>query len=337
MALLKDPSLLLETTQVLQCGELVMNDDELTTNEEEANLPIDFLCTLSADIMSEATAYYKLRHPLFNNQGPPLVDKLTLRFGCRRPSFDSVLNEGEPTVTEFDDSAVDPNLFDTGYTLAGSTGFCVWAGARFLLEVLLSESVFPEQMAGMRVLELGAGVGLLGTAVAALGGEVLLTDLPTLVDYAITPNLHRNTSVETTAAVQSKWLKCVVEDDDSVHRIGLGWASARPLDWTKPLTEQLSVEALQEIDMVVAADCTWLASLLCHFLNTLNELFQHGTSKCLLSFRRRERNVGSALFTTTDALIEEIQEKRGWHVRLLAWRPLSNGKSSDVCLIEISP
>lgn len=332
---LRDPSLLLETNVTIQCAELITHQDD-EGDEDSDDLPIIFLCTIAAETMSKA-ATAKCCDPTSTNECPP--GKLTLRFGCRRPSFDSVLNKGEQSVTNFDDSAVDPNLFDSGYTLAGSTGFCVWAGARFLLEAMLSDRALALQVAGMRIIELGSGVGMLGTALAALGGEVLLTDLPTLVDHAIVPNLYRNTSSETTSFELSTWLGTVAGCESSVHRIGLGWATAKPLDWTKELTNQFSVETLQQIDMVVATDCTWLASLLCHFFDTLSKLFDHGTSKCLLSFRRRECNVGSALFTTTASLIDEIRDKRSWNVRLLAWRPLEQADDNltDVCLIEISP
>jgi hypothetical protein len=46
-------------------------------------------------------------------------------------------------------------------------------------------------MAGRRVLELGAGTGALGIAVAALGGDVVLTDLPDVVPLT-RKNVERN-------------------------------------------------------------------------------------------------------------------------------------------------
>ena len=121
-------------------------------------------------------------------------------------------------------------FFDEGYTMAGTTGFKVWTGSRLLIETLvagpwfgspssLPETVVPQQPPQnnshnchrnlrrlheiqqrlqqdkhpVRILELGAGVGLVGTYLAAAtGAEVLLTDLPTLVEHAIVPNLYRN-------------------------------------------------------------------------------------------------------------------------------------------------
>lgn len=48
-------------------------------------------------------------------------------------------------------------------------------------------------MAGRRVLELGAGTGALGIAVAALGGDVVLTDLPDVVPLT-RQNVQLNTA-----------------------------------------------------------------------------------------------------------------------------------------------
>lgn len=116
---------------------------------------------------------------------------------------------------------VDPDFFDSGYTLAGKTGFQMWTGTRLLIEALLwklpsskSSSCscsgddhhqyqdFPRlqywqerllRSNGLHALEFGAGVGVVGTYLAAAAGvHVLLTDLPTLVNHSIAPSLKRN-------------------------------------------------------------------------------------------------------------------------------------------------
>ena len=50
-----------------------------------------------------------------------------------------------------------------------------------------------------RILEIGAGIGVVGIALAAMGGHVLQTDLSTLVDNAIYPNqqLNKNDNITT--------------------------------------------------------------------------------------------------------------------------------------------
>jgi predicted nicotinamide N-methyase len=313
--------LLLPSSGTVRCGEVVNGNDNAKGVDED--LPVDFVCTLFPTRLGDDGKH----------------GTLSLYFGCRRPSFDAVLTEHEQKVgkDEFDDSTVDPNFFDPGYTLAGSTGFCVWAGARFLLEALTSMADVHD-LASARILELGAGVGMLGTALAALGAQVILTDLATLVDNAIVPNLERNMTISVpTHRDPPNWLQDTATD--TVYPIGRGWAMAHSLDWTKSLGDQLPKATRQAIDVVVASDCTWLSSMLVHFFDTLEALFRNGASKCLLSFQRRDCNVGSAIFTTADMLLEEIQGRRGWTMRPLAWRPLpqSDGSVTAVYLIEIRP
>eukprot|EP00957_Ditylum_brightwellii_P064268 4877192-Ditylum_brightwellii.AAC.1 len=45
-------------------------------------------------------------------------------------------------LEQVNDRAVDPNFFDTGYALAGHTGFQVWAGSQLCLETL----TFPQEL-----------------------------------------------------------------------------------------------------------------------------------------------------------------------------------------------
>ena len=130
----------------------------------------------------------------------------SLEFACREPSCGALL-PNETAVHRNDDACeyyyyqVDPNFFDAGYTLAGKTGFQVWTGARFLLETLLWPNnkmdgkrlqYWQESLVDMNILELGAGVGVVGMSLASMGANVLLTDLPTLVEHAVEPNLIRN-------------------------------------------------------------------------------------------------------------------------------------------------
>eukprot|EP00534_Pseudo-nitzschia_fraudulenta_P016312 CAMPEP_0201247978 /NCGR_PEP_ID=MMETSP0852-20130820/55315_1 /ASSEMBLY_ACC=CAM_ASM_000632 /TAXON_ID=183588 /ORGANISM="Pseudo-nitzschia fraudulenta, Strain WWA7" /LENGTH=246 /DNA_ID=CAMNT_0047546597 /DNA_START=72 /DNA_END=808 /DNA_ORIENTATION=- len=143
------------------------------------------------------------------NGGAKTTKSQRLTFSCRDRSS-GVLEVQESAITndEFEQTqnatAVDPFFFDPGYTLAGRTGFQVWSGTRLLIESLL----FPlpddnDQLViiqremnsreGKNILELGAGVGVVGTILAAAtGSRVILTDLPTLVENSILPNLKRN-------------------------------------------------------------------------------------------------------------------------------------------------
>jgi hypothetical protein len=265
----------------------------------------------------------------------------TLEFRCREPSC-GVLTCDEPRTTtttattttmvaskqqdDDDDEgeeAVDPFMFEKGYTLAGRTGFQVWPGSRLLVEILTwpipasSSSSFSRcdywqtrLREGARVLELGAGVGVVGTSLAATGAQVLLTDLSTLVTHSICPNLAMNSSSSSSDSLiqQQKsqqqplspplappaWL-----NGTNAKPIGRGWAGATALDWTVPVNEQLpSPELYTTIDVVVASDCVWLVSMLDALLSTVASIFSN--------FRHRQQQHNSQ---STSSSLSSDQER----------------------------
>ena len=80
---------------------------------------------------------------------------------------------------EAEDGCQDPNFFDEDYSIAASTGMVVWEGSWVLIEALSDpEHWLSARLRGRRVVELGAGTGLLGLCAAAAGASVLLTDVP---------------------------------------------------------------------------------------------------------------------------------------------------------------
>jgi predicted nicotinamide N-methyase len=322
LSLSNDDAILLQPTIGFECGERALSsaegeqaksadsDDSSDDYDGASPLPVIFHC--SFPIRKDDSLRYQFT------------------FGCRRPSY-GVLNGTEDSVDEgdFDASAGDPNFFDKGYTLAGSTGFCVWAGARFMLDSLVSAptneptlNMWQQRIeAGARVVELGAGVGLLGTGLAAAGAEVLLTDLPSLVDCAIRPNIRRNARLldeDPSLLSPPQWL--AQGGSNEVRKIGKGWAAATPLDWSEPLDSQIQKSQLEAIDVIVASDCVWLPYLLGLLLDTVAALFENGASSFLLGFQRRDHNVGSTLFTSIDHLFQVVQERK-WKISNIAWRP----------------
>mmetsp|Transcript_24424 Transcript_24424/g.36420 ORF Transcript_24424/g.36420 Transcript_24424/m.36420 type:complete len:333 (+) Transcript_24424:260-1258(+) len=321
---LKDPKKLRSPPPSFQCSETI---------EEGEVGSVSFTCTL----------------PFTST---PLI------FSCRGRSV-GVLIEDEAVVKDdeleqVNGDAVDPNFFDTGYTLAGRTGFQVWAGSRLCLETL----TFPQEISdsprlqelqrlvrhGGKVLELGSGVGVVGTALAAVGAQVLLTDLPTLVEHAthINLQLNRNEESEKEEIAPPTWLS------ENALGIQSGWANTASLDWTKPLHAQLSSSQCTELDMIVACDCVWLSSMLQSLLNTVASLFEASPGAIfLLSFQRRDdgslksQEEGScgSMFTTVDGVVEAVLE-RGWYMECLSWRPvLLDGVLTDkeVFVFEIRP
>ena len=224
---------------------------------------------------------------------------------------------------------------------------------------------------GANVVELGSGVGVVGTYLAARGSRVLVTDLPTLVEEAAGVNLERNgrriapLSTKTMTAVDSS-----PGDDDGntcprwlgpgQTRIGKGWAAAAPLDWTRPLDGQLTPEAASSVEFVVASDVVFLSSMLNALFDTVGSIFEASASvgpTLVLCFQRRDaaeddRDDGGGggggaggAFTTTTGVISAA-ERRGWSVDCLAWRPVTVRKEtggivvddeSEVFLLEIRP
>lgn len=68
------------------------------------------------------------------------------------------------------------------------TGFSLWLGSQVLLDYMESmESKLEVPLKGSRIIELGAGMGLLGLGLAQCGANVVLTDVP-----RITPLLELN-------------------------------------------------------------------------------------------------------------------------------------------------
>lgn len=114
--------------------------------------------------------------------------------------------------TPFDLSIHEPTL--TGDEL----GLKTWAASYMLAKRLHTFDVIPaDTQKRLQVLELGSGTGLVGLAMAGLGADVLLTDLP-----SICPNLARNAQGNLD----------VVSQNNGVARTAV-------LDWTYPASCKL--------------------------------------------------------------------------------------------------
>mmetsp|Transcript_32897 Transcript_32897/g.59331 ORF Transcript_32897/g.59331 Transcript_32897/m.59331 type:complete len:327 (+) Transcript_32897:111-1091(+) len=271
-----------------------------------------------------------------------------LEFNCREPSCGALEGDEKAAKLADDDYTVDPNFFDEGYSMAGATGFKVWTGSRLLIETLAwPQSDDCERLkeiqkvisSGAQLIELGSGVGVVGTYLSAIGSQVLLTDLPTLVENAIDCNLLRNKKIPASIPILSSdenacpsWLA-----PDGM-RIGKGWANSTSLDWTFPLDEQLTKDQSSSIDFIIASDVVFLASMLTSLLNTVQSLFNASSSNnpsFILSFQRRDAKDGeeSATFTTVNGVIAAV-EKRGWSLDCLAWRPVTVRKEADGAVID---
>lgn len=199
----------------------------------------------------------------------------------------------------------------------------------------------------LNVLEVGAGIGLVGTCLAALGDNVLITDLPVLVKHAIRPNLRRNGrrrrsirdvisggngSSGRECELQQQQQQCSkFLDDASIDAsssffdavpIGKGWARPAILDWFQPVEEQISKSTLSNIDVIIACDCMFLRKLVDPLLNTIATIFNHSTANngknpsFFFTFQRRNM---LGLFIQIEELLSRIKG-RGWTVECVAWR-----------------
>jgi len=108
----------------------------------------------------------------------------------------------------------------------------VWEGALLLRERLLGHK---ESWAGVRVLELGAGVGLVGLALAALGAQAVLTDLGNAMGV-LDANVQRNVEVVSAAG---------------------GSARAIELDWLWDEERQRAMVPLDRFDFILGADIVY--------------------------------------------------------------------------------
>lgn len=282
-----------------------------------------------------------LRSVIFYCNLPEMNGK-TLEFNCREPSCGALEGDEEAATLTDDDYVVDPNFFDGGYTMAGKTGFKVWTGTRFLIEALVwkhpSDDTRLREIQdtirrGANIIELGSGVGVIGTYLAAMGARVLLTDLPTLVENAIDDNLLRNSGTLPFASECPKWLQ------PNGLPIGKGWASSTALDWTLPIKDQLPEEKMASIEVIVASDVVFLFEMLNALLDTVSALFKASEvhrPTFILSFQRRDAKHGnkSTAFTTVDSILDSVKQ-RGWTIECLTWRYVTINNDTDKGLIEV--
>lgn len=377
---LKDPSLLLSPPSLFKCSESTKtsyyceddNNDDYDEDDDEMLGRIEFTCTIPL-VIDDPTSKNDCRASNIHNI-------TTLKFRCRdqsvgflhqeeistKQSHHNVDDHNDDDGNDDDEEGmVDPNFFDTGYTLAGRTGFQIWAGSRVMMEILLqwpssslsstsSCQLVPcqetndiikqyqnEIINGANIIELGSGVGIVGTSLASVGGYVIMTDLETLVNHSLWPNITLNQTARDNQNSNT------ISNQSSIQ-IHNGWAEATVLDWTKPVQDQLSIEQISNTQLIVSCDCVWLVSMLDGLLDSVASIFTMASSNndvaFLMSFQRRDAQDGneSSTFTTVDKVLRSVEE-RGWRLKCLAWRPVvvkgegDYNEVKEVYVFEIKP
>ena len=253
---------------------------------------------------------------------------------------------------------VDPMFFAEDYTVAAATGFQVWEGARAVVKLLEEEdSALAADLRGRRVLELGSGTGLAGLSASVIGGDVLLTDLPTVTDYSLRPNIAKNAAAA--AAADSAGAGAATRQARSCwpegHAVGRGSAACMSLDWTADVPSQAAAAGvdLGKVEVLLAAECVWLVELVNPFVATVLALLRasagsagsaaggNGGSSgaiCYCCYRDRASDQ-SAHFAGMAAVVEAF-EAQGCSVELVRRMPpleqaLLGGGGGDILLYRI--
>ncbi|EGZ09863.1 hypothetical protein PHYSODRAFT_318381 [Phytophthora sojae] len=169
-------------------------------------------------------------------------------------------------VAEGDQFAIDGRVVHIGEVgnSGKGTGLTTWDGSVVLARYL--EHQRRGDIAGSRIVELGAGTGLVGISAALLGArQVILTDLDYVVD-----NLAKN--VAETMKLAANAGKPVDSD-----------ISTRVLDWFNPPTD------LGDIDFLLASDVVWVEELIPPLVATFDTLLRHSSIKTriLMSYQKR--------------------------------------------------
>ncbi|KAJ3349460.1 hypothetical protein GGF32_005620 [Allomyces javanicus] len=210
-----------------------------------------------------------------------------------------------------DDDTFDPCFFDEGYSLAAQTAYSVWEGGARLLDFIQRtgdvpgalvasdlRALFGIDQAGdpVPVVELGSGTGAAGLGLAMLGADVLVTDVPSIVDL-LCDNIQRNVHANAVEAkVTSAWA--------GATSLGLGTAAAQPLNWALPVAQQLVPSDPRRAQVLVATECTWLQSLIPIFTATVSQLLTAPSSAVPTPFPEREWSI--------PALREIAQSRQKW-------------------------
>ena len=146
----------------------------------------------------------------------------------------------------------------------------------YLSSQLLAHYLQETTRRGTKVVELGAGTGLVSIALGILGWEVWATDLPNVIEDVLRINVDRNR--EGTIVVQElDWCR------DS-------WT------WIHPHTTDSDQSKQPEFDLIVCADGIYSKELIEPLLRTLKSLSGSKSPSILLSFERRDAPVIESFF-----------------------------------------
>jgi hypothetical protein len=189
-----------------------------------------------------------------------------------------------------------PNIPDAG------TGVTAWDGCLLLARYL---EVCSSNVRGCRVLELGAGCGVVGITATALGAQsVLMTDLPYVLPL-LQSNINRN--------------RDLITADSNDNEISMQCCEC---DWfLQPLNSRVMDFSP---NVILVADCVWVHELVVPLLTTLHSLVTSSTSSrdtgedlngghggddihVLISYQRRGKETHEAFWKGLCKLFSSIE------------------------------
>eukprot|EP01102_Stenamoeba_stenopodia_P018288 TRINITY_DN6683_c0_g1_i1.p1 TRINITY_DN6683_c0_g1~~TRINITY_DN6683_c0_g1_i1.p1 ORF type:complete len:264 (-),score=75.54 TRINITY_DN6683_c0_g1_i1:53-844(-) len=171
----------------------------------------------------------------------------------------------EPFVFEIGGRNVKIQQDDIGYGHNLAVGLTVWDGALVLAKYL----ELRKSLKGLRIIELGSGTGIAGICAAALGGDVVLTDVSWLVNF-----LKANIALP--------------ENKQAIEEAG-GSISVSELYWRS--NEESAIVAIKDseipdpydVDMIIAADVIYTEEAVPMLLTTLYNLSSGKEKEILLA------------------------------------------------------
>lgn len=124
------------------------------------------------------------------------------------------------------------------------------------------QQVYRANLEGKCVLELGAGLGLCGIGIAALGADVVLTDRQSIAEGVLRHNINANADI-------------------------IGKAHAEPLEWGRSRWAG-PPRGITEWDIIIASDCIYTKSTQIALRFTLKQLIAPGScTRLIVSYVRR--------------------------------------------------
>ncbi|KAK1947856.1 EEF1A lysine methyltransferase 3 [Phytophthora citrophthora] len=179
-----------------------------------------------------------------------------------------------------------------------SHGHCVWDAALLLADYLQTKAQQPTgdgrfTIRGKKVVELGAGVGLVGMMLAVLGAQVTLTDQ----EYAL-PLLSKNVAINFVG-------------DGKAANIAASVPAVEECQWGEPFQAGgILTSWKKNTDVVVFSDVLYHASAFLLLIKTLHELVSP-TTHVYFSFETRNATIEANFLQELGKtfVVEEVSRK----------------------------